>query len=188
MLVGISSENDTCYPLDEGIELDVGGGPKVDTVVPYSPCLMCCLQDEVDGKNEEVSLIQGSILLGKLDTLSDCCEGSIYLTIIILCNLMVVYLICMGGLRVLLDGMRLGVGANFISLIASLVGLEFVKDLNNIPVRIVLYDWQLEISLHEIWGSLSPCLIGHACIIVDYDGRSSGYILSHKPLICYIQM
>ena len=140
MLVGISSGNETCYPLEEKIELDVGGGPKVDTVVPYSPCLMCCLQDDVDGKNEEVSLIQGSILLGKIDTLSDRCEGSIYLTLIIMCNFLVVYLICIGGVRVLLDGTIFGIGANFIILIASLVGLEFFKDLNNTPVRIVLYD------------------------------------------------
>ena len=92
----------------------------------------------------------------------------------------------MGGLRVLLDGTTILISAGLFGITSSLVGLESVKEINNIPVSIVLDVFQLPISLNEIWGSLRPCLIGHVHIIGHYYGRSSGNILSHKPLICHI--
>ena len=66
---------------------------NVDTIVQYPTRLLHCLPYDVDGKNYKVPLIQGGILLGKLDPLSYCREGSRRLPLAVMRNLLVLSLI-----------------------------------------------------------------------------------------------
>ena len=142
----------------------------------------------MDHSNDKVPLIQGGIIFAKLERPSYRREGRSRLPLVIPCNFLVVALICMGGIRVLLDRTKIRLGADFIRLKACLVRLESVKELNNTPIRIIPDNGNLQISVHNKLGSMHPRLIGHVHVIHHNDGRPKGHPLGNKPLICNIRM
>ena len=69
LLVGRSIGNETRYPMDKMIKLDTSGRPKVYAIVKYPPRILCYFPDDLYEKNYKVPMIQGRVLLVKLNPL-----------------------------------------------------------------------------------------------------------------------
>ena len=136
----------------------------------------------MDRSNDKVPMIQGGIIFAKRERPLHRREVTSRLPHVIPCNLLVLALVCMGGIRVL-NSRRCGI----ICLKACLMRLESVKELNNIPIRIIPDNGNLLISVHNKRGSMRPHLIGHVRVLCNNDGRPKGHPLGRNPLICHIR-